>query len=58
MKLRFVERRIHTTHYRILQQWWENPKTVAYTGDRRDLVPIGEWRDVPVKIEENENESA
>ena len=46
MRLRFVERRIHTTHYRILQQWWAG-FTDAYETDIE-----GEWRDVPVESEE------
>lgn len=60
-KLRFVERAEKKWDFdlkenitilkRVLQQWWEDPKTVAYTGDSRDLVPIGEWVDVPLEEE-------
>lgn len=61
MKLRFVEQTDKKWDddmgctvillKRVLQQWWEDPKTVAYTGDSRDLVPIGEWKDVPLEEE-------
>ena len=55
-KLRFVERKITTPineHVaeikivKILQQWWENEPS------RYDDVDFfGEWRDVPIEVEE------
>lgn len=54
-KLRFVERNalnivdaiLSSTKQKILQQWWENEPS------RYDDVDFfGEWRDVPVEVEE------
>ena len=53
-KLRFVERtesRLHLTgasywaKVRILQQWWEEKESSRFE-------PSGEWRDVPLEVEE------
>ena len=51
-KLRFVERIEHgydleITKVKILQQWWEHKSIM----DMKDGV-WGEWRDVPVEVEE------
>lgn len=52
-KLRFVERTVKvfinedtytTRKLRILQQWWEE--------DGGDYDGLGEWRDVPIEVEE------
>ena len=55
-KLRFVEREIETNaaygnyfvrvKVKILQQWWAKTPHGAYVPE------VGEWRDVPLEVEE------
>lgn len=44
-KLRFAVRHYPDATIRVLQQWWEDK-------DSSRLDPAGEWRDVPLEVEE------
>ena len=67
-KLRFVKRMIGVTYQghidinelkevKILQQWWQSSSmgsvNLGWTGDMPLGEINGEWRDVPVEIEDN-----